>query len=101
MHCHFTTDRACMYRVTNRWGNLPQLQLPSFMMEEGILTLGPAELKVLVALLHIHKSRYKQRRPDDTIATVKIGQKVLMKRTGYSRPGTMSEAVHSLQAAGF
>ena len=90
-----------MYRVTSRWGNLPQLQLPSFMMTDGILTLGAAELKVLVTLLHLHRSRYKQRRHDNTIASVKVGQKVLMKRTGYSREATISVAVRGLKQAGF
>jgi 5S rRNA maturation endonuclease (ribonuclease M5) len=90
-----------MTRFTTRWGKLPQLQLPSFMMTEGILALGAAELKVLVVLLHLHRSRYKQRRHDDTVASVKASQAVLMKRTGYSRTATISEAVHGLQEAGF
>ncbi len=71
------------------------------MMEGGILTLGAAELKVLVTLYALHKSRYKQRRHDDTIASVKVGQKVLMKPTGYTRAPTISGAVHGLQKAGF
>jgi hypothetical protein len=90
-----------MTRFSTRWGKLPQLQLPSFIMTDGILMLPTAELKVLVVLLHLHKSRAKRRRRDDTIASVKVGQKVLMKRTGYTRAATISTAARGLQEAGF
>jgi 5S rRNA maturation endonuclease (ribonuclease M5) len=90
-----------MFRPSHRWGTLPQLQLPPSMMKRGVLSLPAAALKVLVVLLHLHKSRTKQRRPDETIASVKALQAVLKKRTGYTRAATISEAVQGLQEAGF
>jgi 5S rRNA maturation endonuclease (ribonuclease M5)/CRP-like cAMP-binding protein len=71
------------------------------MMREGVLTLPAAELKVLLVLLHLHKSRTKGRRRDETIASVKVSQAKLMEKTGYTRAATISEAVHGLQKAGF
>lgn len=91
-----------MFSSTNLWGNVPQLQLPSSVMTEGILALPTAELKVLVTLLHLHKSRAKGRRGgDEMFARVKVGQKVLMKRTGYTRAATISAALHGLKESGF
>jgi 5S rRNA maturation endonuclease (ribonuclease M5) len=90
-----------MSRFTNRWGTLSQLQLPSSIMTGGILTLRRAELKVLVTLLHLHKSRAKRRRRDATIASLKVPQAELMETTGYTRAATISEAVQGLQEAGF
>jgi 5S rRNA maturation endonuclease (ribonuclease M5) len=91
-----------MSGFTNRWGNIPQLQLPSSIMREGILTLPTAELKVLITLLHLYKSRAKRRRGgDEMFASVKVPQAELMKRTGYTRAATISAAVHGLQEAGF
>jgi len=90
-----------MSRFTSRWGNLLQLQLPSSMMAGGILTLQTSELRVLVSLLHLHSSRAKRRRSDETIASVKVSQAVLMERTGYTRTATISGTVQGLQEAGF
>jgi 5S rRNA maturation endonuclease (ribonuclease M5) len=69
-------------------------------MQDGVLTLDTGALRVLVVLLHIHKSQYRRRRHDETEATVKVRQTGLMERTGYTRQASVSDAVHSLQRAG-
>jgi 5S rRNA maturation endonuclease (ribonuclease M5) len=71
------------------------------MVRDGVLTLSTSALRVLIALLHLHKSRARRRSPDETIASVKVSQAELMKRTGYTRAATISEAVQGLQEAGF
>ena len=90
-----------MKPFTTRFGKLPQLQLPSSLISSGVLILEAADLRVLVALIHLHKSKCKYRRLDDLDAFVKVTQKVLMKRTGYPRAATISDAIKKLQAAGF
>jgi 5S rRNA maturation endonuclease (ribonuclease M5) len=90
-----------MKRFISRWGNLDPLQLPSSMMQGRVLSLRPIDLKVLIVLLYLHKSRFRRRKHDETIASVKVGQKALVNRTGCPRAATISEAVHRLQAAGF
>jgi 5S rRNA maturation endonuclease (ribonuclease M5) len=86
---------------TTRWGNLSQIQLPRFMFVEGVLSLTEAELRVLISLFYLHKSRVGQRNEDETIASVKVTQKELMKRTGLRRAATISAATSGLQGAGF
>jgi excisionase family DNA binding protein len=89
------------WHASSKWGKLPQLQLPSFMLKGGVLILKAAQLRVLVLLLHLHKSRFMQRRDDEVVASVKVGQKTLTKSTGVSRKATISAAVHRLEKAGF
>ena len=71
------------------------------MVTKGVLGLPTADIRVLVALMHIHRSRFIQRKQDDTDASVKITRELLMEWTGYTTPTTISLAVKSLEVAGF
>lgn len=90
-----------MLPYSTKWGKLPQLQLPSSMVTKGVLNLPTADIRVLVVLMHIHRSRFIQRTHDDIDASVKVTRKVLMDRTGLQSATTISHAVKSLEEAGF
>jgi 5S rRNA maturation endonuclease (ribonuclease M5) len=90
-----------MTTFTSRWGHLQQLQLPLPMFVEKVLILPPAELRVLIALLYMHKAQARQRGPEVSIASVKVTQLKLMRRTGIRSQTSMSMALHGLQEAGF
>jgi 5S rRNA maturation endonuclease (ribonuclease M5) len=71
------------------------------LFRESVLILPAAELRVLIVLLHIHKSQARGRGPDVTTASVKVLQSELMRRTGVRSQASMSKALHGLQEAGF
>src|SRR5262252_1351896 len=84
----------------NRWGGLKQIYVPSTVFNQGILNLSPAALAVLIVLLQIHKLKPSRARDRDHVATVRVGHKTLITRTGYSQ-NIITKAIKELTALQF
>src|SRR5580704_7822436 len=87
-------------RFTNRWGKLPQLQLPCSIVQNKTICLDPSALKALTILHHVYKATKKFQPGEEVHAIAKVGQGKLIERTGYSR-STISRALKSLRKAGY
>jgi 5S rRNA maturation endonuclease (ribonuclease M5) len=67
----------------NYWGRLPQFEIPHSIVQDDKLILKPNALTMLLILLEV--ARAKQSRNRDPIIEVKIAQKRLEEKSGFSK----------------
>src|SRR3974390_477426 len=81
-------------RFVNRWGKLRQIHVLNAIIKDGKLELSSPALAVLLILLYLIKN--KQVKDWEPIATVRVGQENLIKRTGFKK-NTITKAVTELE----
>jgi 5S rRNA maturation endonuclease (ribonuclease M5) len=81
-------------RFVNRWGKLRQVHAPNSLFHDETLELTAPSVAVLLVFLQLNKGR--PLKDDQPLATVRIGQKSLAERTGYSK-NVITKAIAELE----